>query len=241
MTEDNELTLALKSLGAGMTSPPQCRVTTEVMPTWRDLRRQRLRWQRGALENVGAYGFTRTTARYWGQQLGLAYGVIALNSYLLLMAIALLAADSFRWSPFWLAIGAIFLLERVVTAWAAGWRGRLRRRPARARARVLAVPAVDVRDVALQIVTRRKAGWNYVPRPALAALALARRSVAAVLGAAWNPLPSSVLQSSLVRGARLFVGVNTLFFATLSVFQMLPPIRKTIHDTRARRAASRPA
>jgi cellulose synthase/poly-beta-1,6-N-acetylglucosamine synthase-like glycosyltransferase len=125
MTEDNELTLALKSLGASLTSPPQCRVTTEVMGTWRDLFRQRLRWMRGALENVGAYGFTRTTSRYWGQQLALGYGVVALNSYLLLMALALLSADSVRWSPFWLAIGAIFLLERVLTAWRAGWRGRL--------------------------------------------------------------------------------------------------------------------
>ena len=65
MTEDNEMTLALKTLGAAMTSPSQCRVTTEIMSSWTDLRRQRLRWQRGALENIGAYGFTRATAPYW--------------------------------------------------------------------------------------------------------------------------------------------------------------------------------
>ena len=53
LTEDNELTLALKSLGAKMTSPPQCRVTTEIMTSWHDLWRQRQRWQRGALENIG--------------------------------------------------------------------------------------------------------------------------------------------------------------------------------------------
>ena len=72
------------------------------MPTWRDLWRQRLRWHRGALENIGAYGVTRATAMYWGQQLGLAYGVIALQSYLVLIAVSLLAADSIRWSPFWI-------------------------------------------------------------------------------------------------------------------------------------------
>ena len=83
LTEDNELTLALRTLGARMTSPPQCRVTTEIMTRWRDLWRQRLRWHRGALENIGAYGFTRATALYWGQQLALAYGVVALQSYLL--------------------------------------------------------------------------------------------------------------------------------------------------------------
>ena len=96
LTEDNELTLALKTLGAKMVSPMQCRVITEVMPAWRDLWRQRLRWQRGALENIGAYGLTRATLRYWLQQLGLGYGTIALNAYLLLMLITLLAADSFQ-------------------------------------------------------------------------------------------------------------------------------------------------
>ena len=70
ITEDNEMTLALKSLGAKMVSPMQCRVMTEVMPTWRALWRQRMRWQRGALENIGAYGLTRATLRYWLQQIG---------------------------------------------------------------------------------------------------------------------------------------------------------------------------
>ena len=37
LTEDNELTLAIKSLGGLMISPPQCTVVTEVMETWRAL------------------------------------------------------------------------------------------------------------------------------------------------------------------------------------------------------------
>ena len=45
-----------------------------------------MRWQRGALENIGAYGLTRATLRYWLQQIGIGYGTIALNAYLLLMA-----------------------------------------------------------------------------------------------------------------------------------------------------------
>ena len=65
LTEDNELTLALKSLGALMISPPDCTVVTEVMPSWRALWAQRLRWQRGALENLGAYGLRPSTFRYW--------------------------------------------------------------------------------------------------------------------------------------------------------------------------------
>ena len=82
LTEDNELTIALKSLGALMISPAECTVVTEVMPTWRALWAQRLRWQRGALENLGAYGVTAQTVRYWAQQLGIGYGVIALGCYL---------------------------------------------------------------------------------------------------------------------------------------------------------------
>lgn len=125
LTEDNELTLALKSLGATMMSPAECYVVTEIMPTWRNLWKQRQRWQRGALENLGAYGFTAATIRYWGQQLGIGYGTVALNSALLLMLITFLAIDMWIWFPFWTAVGAIFLFERVMTVWKGGWRARL--------------------------------------------------------------------------------------------------------------------
>lgn len=83
--------------------------------------RQRTRWQRGALENISAYGFTRPTAIYWLQQLGIGYGSIALNAYLLLMLITLFSAASFQIFWFWFAIGLIFVVARLVTVWAAGW------------------------------------------------------------------------------------------------------------------------
>lgn len=124
MTEDNELTLALKSLGATMVSPAQCRVTTEIMPDWRHLWTQRKRWQRGALENLAAYGLTRATMRYWGQQMGIAYGAVALNLAILLMIITALSVDEWIWFPFWTLVGFIFWLERVITAWGGGWRAR---------------------------------------------------------------------------------------------------------------------
>jgi len=125
LTEDNELTIALKSLGALMISPEQCTVVTEVMPTWRALWAQRLRWQRGALENLGAYGVTPTTTRYWAQQLGIGYGVIALTSYLALIFLMVFSLDSWVWFPFWAGLGGLFAVERVVTAWKGGWRARL--------------------------------------------------------------------------------------------------------------------
>lgn len=125
LTEDNELTIALKSLGALMISPEQCRVVTEVMPTWRALWHQRLRWQRGALENLGAYGVTAQTARYWAQQFGIGYGVIALSSYLFLLAVMAVSLDQWVWFPFWLGIGTVFAIERVVAVWRSTWQAKL--------------------------------------------------------------------------------------------------------------------
>jgi cellulose synthase/poly-beta-1,6-N-acetylglucosamine synthase-like glycosyltransferase len=161
LTEDNEITIALKSLGALMVSPAQCTVVTEVMPTIGTLWRQRLRWQRGALENIGAYGMTPATFRYWAQQLGLGYGVIALGAFVLLTVLMLISVDTWVWFPFWLGIGAIFVLEKVVTVWKGGWRARL--------LAVLLIPEL-VYDMFLNVVhlkgnlditLGRKAAWGH--------------------------------------------------------------------------------
>jgi len=125
LTEDNELTLALKSLGALMASPNGCRVVTELMPSWRNLWTQRLRWQRGALENLGAYGPAPTMFRYWAQQLGIGYSVIALSSFWTLILVTALATDGWVWFPFWIGVGSIFVIDRVVSVWSGGWRARL--------------------------------------------------------------------------------------------------------------------
>jgi len=165
LTEDNELTLALKSLGALMVSPPACTVVTEVMPTWRMLWAQRLRWQRGALENLGAYGPRPQVFRYWMQQLGIGYGVIALTAYLLLFAVTVLALDTWVWFPFWLGLGLVFMVERVVTVWAGGWRARLLALailPELLYALVLdLVYTVGIKDMTLA----REAQWKHVMAP----------------------------------------------------------------------------
>lgn len=164
MTEDNELTIALKSLGALMVSPRECTVVTEVMPTWRALWAQRLRWQRGALENLGAYGVTPETSRYWSQQLGIGYGVVALFCYFAVLFIMAVSLDHWVWFPFWLAIGALFAVERVVTVWAGGWRARLLAAtlfPELLYATFLNV--VFVKGV-IDIVLRREARWRHVVR-----------------------------------------------------------------------------
>ena len=125
LTEDNELTLALKSLGALMTSPAECMVETELMPTLGALWRQRLRWERGAMENIAAYGVTSTTARYWSQQLGLAYSVFALWTYYLLIVLQIVSSDVWIWYPFWIILAVAFIAEKVWTVRSAGWKAQL--------------------------------------------------------------------------------------------------------------------
>jgi cellulose synthase/poly-beta-1,6-N-acetylglucosamine synthase-like glycosyltransferase len=125
LTEDNELTLALKTLGALMMSPPECMVETELMPSLRTLWRQRLRWERGAMENIATYGITSTTARYWSQQLGLAYSVFALWTYFLLIVLQAVSSDEWIWYPFWILMGAVFVAEKVWTVRESGWKARL--------------------------------------------------------------------------------------------------------------------
>ena len=72
--------------------------------------------------------------------------------------------------PFWLGLGGIFLLERVVTVWSGGWRSRL-----------LAVTLVPelLFDMYLNIVYvkgiiditfGRQATWSHLPTPATASL-----------------------------------------------------------------------
>ncbi len=118
--------------------------------------------------DIGAYGLTRATLRYWLQQIGIAYGTIALNAYFLLMTITLLAAESFDVAWIWFGLGLIFVVERVVTVWPIGWRGRA----------VAAPLVIEIAyDLILQIIflkslidiaTGRKAGWNDVQREAVA-------------------------------------------------------------------------
>ena len=85
----------------------------------------------------------------------------------------------------------------------------------------------------VQILLGRKAGWNYVPRPA--ASALLTPWLLAALIAAWGiVLPASVLQTDWYTTLALWVGFNTLVFAFLSILHLLPPL----HRLRRRAATS---
>ncbi|MEU3841133.1 glycosyltransferase family 2 protein [Streptomyces sp. NPDC028635] len=122
LTEDNELTLALKHRGWRVVAPSRATMTTEVMPTWGDLARQRLRWKRGALENLFDYGLTRHTCEGWGRQLVALLGTAVSAIYVGAVLWYLATGAGVHVAPFWLALTGFYAVERAITVKARGWR-----------------------------------------------------------------------------------------------------------------------
>lgn len=122
LTEDNELSFALLTLGYRIKSPADCTLVTEIMPSWRELWRQRLRWKRGAVENCVQYGWTKVTRPYWGRQALAMTGVLVTLIYFGTIALALGTGSGLHLHPFWLAVTGVFVIERVVTVRLRGWK-----------------------------------------------------------------------------------------------------------------------
>ena len=77
----------------------------------------------------------------------------------------------------------------------------------------------------VQILLGRKAGWNYVPRPA--SHAILGPWLFAWLLTAWGiVLPASVLQTDWYTTLAVWVAFNTLVFVGLSLLQLLPPLHR---------------
>jgi biofilm PGA synthesis N-glycosyltransferase PgaC len=124
LTEDNEISFAIQTLGYRLVSPLGCNLTTEIMPSWTELWKQRLRWKRGAIENCFQYGYTPTTRRYWGRQMLALTGVVVFAVYLGTLVYGA-ATSSLHLHLFWLCVTAVFMVERSVTVKDAGWKQML--------------------------------------------------------------------------------------------------------------------
>jgi cellulose synthase/poly-beta-1,6-N-acetylglucosamine synthase-like glycosyltransferase len=123
LTEDNWMTLALKHLGLTFVSPKDATMSTEAMLTWKDLARQRLRWKRGAFEDLLSFGLSRHTLKGWGLQLVSTLGVIATLVYLGTLMLSLWLG--FHPQPWFLAFTVVYAIERAVTVKARGWKIQL--------------------------------------------------------------------------------------------------------------------
>ena len=122
LTEDNELSFALLTLGYRIKSPAECTLVTEIMPSWGELWAQRLRWKRGAVENCVQYGWTAVTRPYWGRQALSMVGVLVTLVYFGTIISALAVGNGLHVHPFWIAVTGVFVIERVVTVRLRGWK-----------------------------------------------------------------------------------------------------------------------
>ncbi|GGK34521.1 hypothetical protein GCM10010124_28940 [Pilimelia terevasa] len=126
LTEDNELSLAVQRLGYLIVSPKACALYTEAPATVRELWHQRVRWRRGALENLREHGVNRTTLPYLTKTFWTAFVTLLSFAYVALVA-AILAtdADALTWQPFWIAVFVVYLADRVWTCRGRGVRPAL--------------------------------------------------------------------------------------------------------------------
>lgn len=114
LTEDFEVTLALKKLGYQPRCFKELKVVTDVMETWGDLYRQRLRWQRGTIETLQTYGWNNLTKRLWTTNI-LTY----LSSFVapvVAMSWVVTLYMGLGFSLMWLAVLPIFMLEQAVSS-----------------------------------------------------------------------------------------------------------------------------
>lgn len=130
LTEDNEMTLALLTLGWRCLSPSDMRTTTDVMETWGALRTQRERWYLGAMWNLRLYGRKmplRMRSVYWRQQFGLLISTLSMILFVAVTAV-LVAMQGMTLSSmtyFYLAGTALVLFERVKSIWSMGVKARV--------------------------------------------------------------------------------------------------------------------
>lgn len=124
LTEDYELTIAMKRAGYDPRCAPDCRLVTDIMPTWSDWMTQRLRWQRGTLETLMAYGFVLHTRKAWVIQ-AWTYFRTSVPLFMVVIWSYAFAFEDLALHLVWLAMIPVFMLDQFVSTWAAGWRGRL--------------------------------------------------------------------------------------------------------------------
>jgi cellulose synthase/poly-beta-1,6-N-acetylglucosamine synthase-like glycosyltransferase len=121
LTEDYELSLALRVAGYTTMAPRSCKAQTDLMPTTRMLWAQRLRWYRGAFESLRAYGFRRGIRSdiAW-----LTFSLWAAASRWLFLATLLflvLTIGHVAFSPWLLLLFAFASVIRVVQVKELGW------------------------------------------------------------------------------------------------------------------------
>lgn len=119
VTEDFEMTISLKEVGARLISPIDCQCYTSTKGSVKDLLSQRRRWYLGAIELVNERKINRVMLTYIFQQIML---FISVFSYILFigMSIYLYLTNNVSLTSFWFTIGIIFIIDQTVRTWKFG-------------------------------------------------------------------------------------------------------------------------
>lgn len=126
LTEDYELTLAVRKLGYKAISTSYCQVITDVMPTWKDLAIQRMRWQRGTMESLWLYRKDKVARRGWAfQTIGYLSSTTFPLMFLAYFATFALYRGHMNFNPMWLSVYPLFVMIQLADSWNAGLKGRV--------------------------------------------------------------------------------------------------------------------
>ena len=121
LTEDYELSLALRVNGYMTLAPQACKAQTDLMPTTQMLWAQRVRWYRGAFEALRSYGFRRGVRADIGW---LSFSLWAAASrwlFLFTLLYLILTLGQISFSPWLLLLFAFASAIRVVQVKELGW------------------------------------------------------------------------------------------------------------------------
>src|SRR5207248_8821075 len=121
LTDDYELTLAIRTRGWKIFAPKVCRAQTEIMPTVRTLYHQRTRWYAGTLAELRKYGWSKHTRRDILMQFWTA-GTVAMRYFFfatLITTYLVAGALRFAWWAFIPLL--VFGTTRAVEAGRLGW------------------------------------------------------------------------------------------------------------------------
>lgn len=146
LTEDNELSLAIKTLGYRISSPKRCAIYTDSPGHWSGpggLKDQRVRWRRGAMEDLRAYGLTSVTWPYIGKMLWSLFVTLLSIAYVGLVVGVIVIGGVLVPNWFWLSVFFIYILDRWWT---------VRDRPLKAQVYALFFPFEMIYDILQQYV-----------------------------------------------------------------------------------------
>ncbi len=122
LTEDYELSLALRVNGYITMAPRACKARTDLMPTVGMLWAQRLRWYRGAFESLRAHGFRRGIRSDIGWLVFSLWAAASRWLFLGALFFTVLTVGHMSFSPWLLLLFAFASSIRVVQVRELGWK-----------------------------------------------------------------------------------------------------------------------